>query len=136
MKIINCHHVCIQTENYKESINFYKNILGFEVVHVNKGFHTREYNTWLIGGGILIELQTPKKGTSFLKWSNLNCGPVHLAFVVEDVKIAYKELKNIGYSNFKIKNGNELYKVKDTFIFKVIAPEGTEIEIRENQNID
>ena len=37
-----------------------------------------------------------------------------------------------GYSNFKIKNGEEIYKVEDGFLFKVKAPEGTEIEFRDS----
>lgn len=56
------HHVCIQTNSYKESLEFYKNILGFEIVEETKNFHTRDYNTWLKLGTFMIELQTSKKG--------------------------------------------------------------------------
>ena len=47
MTIKMIHHICIQTENYKESLDFYTRILGFEIVKESKNFHNREYNTWL-----------------------------------------------------------------------------------------
>jgi glyoxylase I family protein len=126
------HHICIQTENYSASLAFYVDLLGFEIVKETTGFHTRNYNTWLEGAGVMIELQTPKKGTKFTEWSSLNSGPVHICFIVEDVTKAYQTLKEKGYNSFKIKNGKELYEVKGSPLFKVKAPEGTEIEIREN----
>ena len=38
------HHVCIQTENYKESLKFYTRILGFKIVQETKNFHNRGFN--------------------------------------------------------------------------------------------
>ena len=29
------HHVCIQTDKYKESLDFYTNILGFKIIFFN-----------------------------------------------------------------------------------------------------
>ena len=126
------HHICIQTENYPASLAFYVDLLGFKIIKETAGFHTRRYNTWLQGAGVMIELQTPKEGTNFNEWSSLNSGPVHICFMVEDVTKAYHSLKQKGYNSFKIKNGKELYEVKGSPLFKVKAPEGTEIEIRED----
>lgn len=131
MRIKMIHHVCIQTENYKESLNFYKNILGFEVINETKNFHGRDYNTWLKLQNFMIELQTPKSNDSFNKWSNLNAGPVHMGFIVESVEEEYSRIKNLGYTDFKVKNGEIVYKVKGESLFKIKAPEGTEIEIRD-----
>ncbi|WP_419726613.1 VOC family protein [Terrisporobacter petrolearius] len=131
MSIKMIHHVCIQTENYKESLNFYKNILGFEVINETKNFHGRDYNTWLKSQNFMIELQTPKSNDSFNKWSNLNAGPVHMGFIVENVEEEYNRIKNLGYTDFKVKNGEIVYKVKGESLFKIKAPEGTEIEIRD-----
>lgn len=131
MSIKMVHHVCIQTENYKESLNFYKNILGFEVINETKNFHGRDYNTWLKLQNFMIELQTPKSNDSFNKWSNLNSGPVHMGFIVESVEEEYNRIKNLGYTDFKVKNGEIVYKVKGESLFKIKAPEGTEIEIRD-----
>lgn len=131
MSIKMIHHVCIQTENYKESLNFYKNILGFEVINETKNFHGRDYNTWLKLQNFMIELQTPKSNDSFNRWSNLNAGPVHMGFIVDSVEEEYNRIKNLGYTDFKVKNGEIVYKVKGESLFKIKAPEGTEIEIRD-----
>ena len=125
------HHICIQTENYEESLDFYTRILGFEIVNQSKNFHDREYNTWLRLNNFMIELQTPKKGDSFNKWTSLNAGPVHMGFIVDNVEDEYERIKNLGYSYFKVKNGQVVYKVKGESLFKIKAPEGTEIEIRD-----
>ena len=125
------HHVCIQTEKYNESLDFYKNILGFEIVSETKNFHNRDYNTWLKLGSFMIELQTPKKDDNLNKWSNLNAGPVHLGFLVDNVKEEYERIKSLGYTDFKIKNGKIVYEVEGEYLFKIKAPEGSEIEIRD-----
>ena len=125
------HHICIQTENYKESLDFYTRILGFEIVKESKNFHNREYNTWLKLENFMIELQTPKNGDEFSKWSSLNAGPVHMGFLVDNVENEYERIKKLGYDNFKTKNVEIIYKVEGESLFKIKAPEGTEIEIRD-----
>ncbi|MBO3445360.1 VOC family protein [Clostridium sp. CCUG 7971] len=125
------HHICIQTENYKESLDFYTKILGFEVVSETANFHSRDYNTWIRIGDFMIELQTPKSGDKFNKWSSLNEGPVHMAFLVDNVEEEYKRIIDLGYNNFKLKNEEVVYKVEGESLFKIKAPEGTEIEIRD-----
>lgn len=133
MNLKTLHHICIQTEKYKESLDFYTNILGFELIEETSNFHTREFNTWLKLGSFMIELQTAKKGDELNKWSSINEGIVHMCFLVEDVQEEYKRIQELGYTNFKNKNGKEMYKVEDGYLFKVKAPEGTEIEIRDNE---
>lgn len=125
------HHICIQTEKYKESLDFYTRILGFEVVQESKNFHNREYNTWIKQGTFMIELQTSKAGDKFKEWTSLNEGPVHMGFIVDNVEEEYKRIKSLGYTNFKVKNGEIVYKVEGESLFKIKAPEGTEIEIRD-----
>lgn len=131
MTIKMIHHICIQTENYKESLDFYTRILGFKIVKESKNFHNREYNTWLKLDNFMIELQTPKNGHEFSKWSSLNSGPVHMGFLVDNVENEYERIKKLGYDNFKTKNGEIIYKVEGESLFKIKAPEGTEIEIRD-----
>lgn len=126
------HHVCIQTNNYRESLNFYTNILDFEIIKETKNFHNRNFNTWLKCGDFMIELQTPKNDIPLSEYSTLNEGIVHMCFFVDNIHSEYKKIKKCGYSNFKIKNGEEIYKVEDGFLFKVKAPEGTEIEFRDS----
>ena len=125
------HHICIQTEKYAESLDFYTRILGFEVVSETRNFHNREYNTWIKLDTFMIELQTPKNGDKFNKWNSLNEGPVHMGFLVDNVEEEYERIIGLGYNNFKIKNGEVVYKVEGESLFKIKAPEGTEIEMRD-----
>ncbi|MFT5874728.1 MAG: glyoxylase I family protein [Clostridium sp.] len=133
MSIKMMHHLCIQTEKYEESLKFYTEILGFELVTETANFHKRDFNTWLTLGTFMIELQTGKKGDKLYKWNSLNEGIVHMCFLVDNVHQEYDRIKKLGYSNFKVKNGEEIYKVEDGYLFKIKAPEGTEIEIRDKQ---
>ena len=139
MKIKSFHHVCIQTsdETYDASLQFYKDLLGFKIIKENEDFQERGHNTWLEASQMKIELQTPKRGEQFKTWDKNNSGPVHLAFVVENVQATHRFFKEKGYKNFKVKNGLEVYPVNNgqTMIMKVIAPEGTEVEIRDSQEI-
>ncbi len=131
MSIKMIHHVCIQTEKYEESLEFYSKALGFEVVKETENFHKRDFNTWLKLGTFMIELQTAKKGDKLRKWSSLDEGIVHMSFLVDNIQEEFERIKKLGYNNFKIKNGEEIYKVEKGYLFKIKAPEGTEIEIRD-----
>lgn len=125
------HHICIQTDKYKESLDFYTRILGFEIVSETANFHNREYNTWIKLDSFMIELQTAKSGDKFNEWSSLNGGPVHIGFLVDSVEEEYKRISELGYKDFKVKNGKIVYEVEGESLFKIKAPEGTEIEIRD-----
>lgn len=131
MSIKSLHHVCIQTENYKKSLKFYTEILGFEIINETEKFHSRAYNTWLKLENFLIELQTAKKGDKLIAWSKLSEGPVHLCFFVDDINEELSRIKTLGYTDFKLKNGSEIYEIEGGRLFKIKAPEGTEIEIRD-----
>lgn len=131
MSIKAMHHVCIQTEKYSESLYFYAEILGFEIVSETPNFHNRDFNTWLKLGDFMIELQTAKAGDTLNKWSNLNEGIVHMCFLVDDVNEEYERIKSLGYNNFKVKNGKVVYMVEGENLMKIKAPEGTEIEMRD-----
>ena len=133
MSIRMMHHICIQTEKYEESLQFYTKILGLKLVTETADFHKRDFNTWLRLGTFMIELQTAKKGEKLKTWSSLNEGIVHMCFLVDNVQEEFNRIKKLGYINFKIKNGEEIYKVEDGYLFKIKAPEGTEIEIRDTQ---
>lgn len=131
MTIKSIHHVCIQTEKYIESFNFYTKILGFEVVKETSNFHERSFNTWLKLDNFMIELQTSKNNLKLNEWSSFNSGPCHIGFLVPNVIEEYNRIINLGYKDFKRKNGEIIYKVNGESLFKIKAPEGTEIEIRD-----
>lgn len=129
------HHLCIQTDKYNESMDFYCNIFNFEVVKETENFHTRLYNTWLKYEDLMIELQTNKKGEILKDYSGDSKGIVHFCFWVEDLDQEYQRIKDLGYNNFKSKKGNDIYTVENGKLLKVIAPEGTIIELRDNEII-
>lgn len=135
MAIKAMHHVCIQTSNYKESVEFYTKILGFEIVQETKNFHGRDYNTWLKLGIFMIELQTNKKEDNFIKYNKLTEGIVHMCFLVDNVKEEYNRIKSLGYDNFVIKDGEVVYIVEGSSLLKMKAPEGTIIEMRDKNEI-
>jgi len=135
MSIEMIHHICIQTEKYEESLDFYTRVLGFQIVNETPSFHGRDFNTWIKLGSFMIELQTPKEGDKFNKWCSLNAGPVHMAFMVDNVEQEYERIKSLGYDNFKLKNDQVVYKVLGESLFKIKSPEGTEIEIRDTDII-
>lgn len=58
-----------------------------------------------------------------------------MAFLVDNVQQEYERIKKLGYDNFKIKNGKKTYKVEGKYLFKIKAPKGTEIEIRDDGSI-
>ncbi|MDZ7548889.1 VOC family protein, partial [Clostridium perfringens] len=97
MSIKMIHHICIQTEKYEESLDFYTRILGFEMINETPNFHGRDFNTWVKLDNFMIELQTPKEGEKFNKWSSLNAGPVHMAFMVANVEQEYERIISLGY---------------------------------------
>lgn len=123
------HHVCIQTNEYEASKTFYQNILGFLLVKETRGFHGREYNTWLQLGDFYIELQTGKERlATYQKEAE---GIVHLAFEVDDLPKKVKELESMGVNQFKKKGENIIYYVEGRGLCKLVAPEGTIIELKE-----
>ncbi|UPO98871.1 VOC family protein (plasmid) [Cetobacterium somerae] len=124
------HHVCIETSKYDESIFFYTKVLNFSLKKETSNFHGRDYNSWLELDGFYIELQTSKNKERKESIPN-DKGLVHICFFVEDI---FKELERIKliYNNFKLKNNEILYNVEGGNLFKLIAPEGTIIEIRGN----
>lgn len=129
------HHICIQTDHYKESLEFYTKILGYKIVQETKDFHTREYNTWLQMDGFMIELQTNKRGEVLSEYNKNGKGIAHFCLLVDDVEEEYIRIKELGFTKFKSKNGKEIYAVENKKLIKIIAPEGTIIEIRDTRSI-
>lgn len=121
------HHICIETLDYQKSLWFYTEVMGFELKKETKNFHDREYNSWLKLEEFFIELQTPKKNQKI----DLGKSPItHICFFVENVEKILEKIKK-KYNNFKLKNNEIIYDVEGEKLFKIIAPEGTIIEIRD-----
>ena len=130
------HHVCIQTNDYEASKRFYMQILGFSLVSETENFHMRAYNSWLRGpDGLMIELQTPKGKALFSPMDKEAEGIAHICFLVEDVEKEAQRITGAGYDHFRRKNGSVVYEVLGSKLCKVIAPEGTIIELRDTAEL-
>ena len=125
------HHICIETDRYNESINFYCSLLGFNIIEETKDFHGREYNTWIKKENIIIELQTPKKEDTARSDSPAQRGIVHVCFMVDNLSVIIDMLLNRGFTSFRKKDDKIMYNVKGGYLAKITAPEGTVIELRE-----
>lgn len=125
------HHICIETDRYSESINFYCSYLGFVIIEETKNFHGRDFNTWIKKENIIIELQTPKSGESVSVNLPLQTGIVHVCFIVDNLHDAIDKLIEKGFNSFRKKGDEIIYKVKGGSLAKITAPEGTVIELRE-----
>lgn len=125
------HHICIQTNTYEETKNFYL-ALGFSLSLETPNFHGRSYNTWLKLGDFYIELQTGKKTlNSFNAESE---GIQHFCLYTDNLEAIIDSLKDYS-DNFIKKNDEIIYHVENGELFKIKAPEGTIIEFRNNSGI-
>ena len=129
------HHICIQTDCYDESIKFYEEILGFEMVKETKGFHGRHFNSWIKRDNFMIELQTNKVDEDLIDYNKRSKGIAHVAFMVDDIEYEYERIKTLGYNTFIRKKDQDIYEVEGGKLFKILAPEGTIIEVRDQKNI-
>jgi len=125
------HHICIETDRYSDSIDFYCSILGFSIIEETKNFHGREFNTWIKKENIIIELQTPKSGEPVSANSSGHTGIVHVCFIVDNLHEAIGKLVGKGFNSFRKKGDDIIYRVKGGSLAKITAPEGTVIELRE-----
>ena len=127
------HHICIQTNCYEESKKFYMEVLGFELVKETMDFHGRDYNTWLDLNGFMIELQTGKEPLG--KYNKDVEGIVHFAFYEENIEKFVANINDTKNIEFKKKEENIIYQVENSKLVKLIAPEGTIVEIRDSEKL-
>ncbi|WP_211284557.1 VOC family protein [Rummeliibacillus pycnus] len=128
------HHICIQTNHYQESIEFYTNALGFTLVQETKDFHNRAYNSWLQLEDFYMELQTPKKDEELKPYNKHREGIVHFCLWVEDLEGEVKRLKELGVT-FLQKDGEDIYFVENGSLCKLQAPERTIVELRDLKGV-
>jgi len=124
---LNCvNHIAIICSDYQQSLRFYCDILGFEVLSEQFRAERQSMMTKLaLNGSYLIELFTfphsPARPTN-----PEACGLRHLAFTVSDVEAVLKELDAKGYPHEPLRtspDGERLFFMKD--------PDGLPIEICE-----
>ena len=95
----------------------------------------RDFNKWLLG--FRDSIATWKYYTDFEKvCRNVERIKDELNILngligKKDIEKEFRRIKSLGYENFKLKNGQVVYEVEGEKLFKIKAPEGTEIEIRD-----
>jgi len=111
MKVIGSDHTSFTVSNLDRSLEFYAGRLGFEVIHVRPNIVNKYFRDivgfpeGVVRGAFLripgtehclelFEYVTPR-GVS-LDVRNNNPGSAHIALLVEDLKLAYEELKAKG----------------------------------------
>ena len=124
------HHICIQTNQYEQSLQFYCKMLDMEIIEETPDFHGREYNTWIKNDSLCIELQTPKKEQQFDNIDDEHTGVSHICLWVNDIHQIYYELREKGAQSFIKHGANDIYEINGGKLFKLKAPEGTIIEFR------
>ncbi|MBU0954203.1 MAG: VOC family protein [Spirochaetes bacterium] len=133
--MLTIHHICIQTDVYSESKNFYMSVLQFKLINETPNFHGRQYNSWLKLGTFMIELQTNKNGELLSEFNKNSKGIVHFCLYTEDFDMEYNRIKETANQKFRQKDGSDIYSVNGGRLFKLVAPEGTIIEIRDMNDI-
>jgi len=83
LKAVAVHHIAVQTSRIVEALAFYTQVLGLELVE-RRRFKRREM-AWLRLGDVRIELFSVREGETLEGWNDFYSGPVHIAFVVEDL---------------------------------------------------
>ncbi len=124
------HHICIQTNDYEQSLKFYCKMLDMEIIEETPNFHGREYNTWIKNDCLCIELQTPKNEQQFDQIDDDHTGVSHICLWVNDINQLYYELGEKGAHSFIKHGANDIYEVNGGKLFKLKSPEGTIIEFR------
>ncbi len=82
----------------------------------------------------MIELQTSKNKSSLKDFDESVQGLVHFCLYTNNINKALEKLIDSKKCIFKEKNGKRLYSVGKSKLIKIIAPEGTIIEIRDSLN--
>ncbi len=81
------------TENYKECVTFYSDVLGLPILHVLDNEHSK-LTCFDLGGDSYLMVETG--GTAVPAGKSLDQNPVWLRFNVEDVEEAADELRGKG----------------------------------------
>lgn len=77
-------------------------------------------------------IQTIKIGEDLIDFNKNSKGIVHS---VLDIEKEYNRIKDLGYNDFIKKADHDIYTVEGSKLFKIIAPEGTIIEVRDKIEI-
>jgi len=127
MKLDSIHHVAIIVSDYAVSRDFYVNKLGFSVVRENRRPEKKDWKLDLrLSDETELEIFAPENPPKRVNRPEA-CGLRHLAFHVEDVETAVRELERLGIPCEPIRTDSFTGK-KMTFFFD---PDGLPLELHE-----
>jgi glyoxylase I family protein len=128
-KAYSVHHVALQTNDLDKSIHFYTQIIGAELVS-RRPFKRREL-AWMKLGPLRFEVFSKRAGETLEEWRDFYVGPVHLAFLVENLD---------EFLAHALENGARFHPSHPepfippaagaTRIAYLLGPDGEEVEIR------
>jgi glyoxylase I family protein len=128
MRVKGLHHVAIICSDYERTKDFYVNKLGFEIVAEH---YRRERNSYKldlrVGEKIQIEIFSFSNAPLRVSYPEAR-GLRHLAFEVENMELAIKELENSGIECEKVRI-DEYTGKKFTFFSD---PDGLPLELYES----
>jgi glyoxylase I family protein len=127
MKIKAIHHIAILTDDYERSKAFYTGVLGFEIISETYREERKSYKLDLAINGLyqveLFSFPDYRERASYPEAKGLR----HLAFLVDDVESAAKELKEKGVEVQDIRT-DELTGKRFVFFYD---PNGQPLELYE-----
>lgn len=126
LKLDKVHHIAIIVSDYARSRDFYVNKLGFEIIRENYREARDDYKLDLRLGDCELEIFGIKDSPARLSYPEA-CGLRHLAFRVDCIEEAVRELEQLGIEAEPVRV-DEFTNRKMTF-FK--DPDGLPLELHE-----
>ena len=129
---VRLHHVAVQTAHFEQSLRFYIELLGAELL-VRRPFKRREM-AWLKVGDVRLELFSTRSGEGerLQDWNDYIPGPVHLAIEVDDLDRFLQRAQEQG-ARFHPSHQEPFIPPAPGAgrIAYLLGPDGEEVEIRE-----
>lgn len=126
MNLRKIHHVAIIVSDYERSKDFYVNTLGFRVIRENYRPERKDYKLDLELEGCELEIFSGAGNPPRPSYPEA-CGLRHLAFQVEDIEAAVRELEGRGVDTEPIRT-DEFTEKRMTFFHD---PDGLPLELHE-----
>lgn len=127
MNINKVHHIAVISSDYKRSLDFYTRILGLRIIAEHYREERKSYKTDLaLGSEYIIELFSFPEPPARLTHPEA-AGLRHLAFEVDSMEAAVRELDNMQISHEPIRIDE--YTQKRFVLFQ--DPDGLPIELYE-----
>jgi catechol 2,3-dioxygenase-like lactoylglutathione lyase family enzyme len=127
-------HISIQTENFEKALEFYRILLGFNIVINPYDFKDRKL-CYLDAKTIKIELYSIKSGScSNSRYSTNRLGLDHIAFATENLTDLIERLSSQGVRIIKPPFSLTTAAGRSLLAF-VEGPDGQEIELRQEEEV-